>query len=124
MVRRVKRVTFEHKEHEVEMDYLEVERTICVLSKAYGLNVALKLKDMVGFKNNEAYTITDEDGSIHVLEVFAPRGEMINFMRLYKRSCSWELFDRVCDGCRYTLGSNECMNERNYYGGMFNEDWK
>jgi hypothetical protein len=124
MVRRVKRGTFEHKEHEVEMDYLEVERTICVLSKAYGLNKTLKLKEMVGFKRKEAYSILDEGGVIKVLEIFAPRSEVINFMRLYNRSCSWELFDRVCDDCMCTLGSNECYEERNFYGGMFNEDRK
>lgn len=124
MVRRVKRATFEHKQHQIELDYLEVERTLCILTKAYGMDLTLKLKLMAGFMNKEAFSITDEGGVIRVLEVFAPRGVMIDFIHRYKRSCSWDLFDSVCADCKYKLGSNECYEERNYIGGIFHGDRK
>lgn len=113
MVQGVKRKTFEKKLHDADKDWLEYERTSCVLVRLYGVEELYKI--LINMANREGwktYKITDEKDSYDGYPLFTSRGMIIKFVSAHGVPCSFELFDTECSECECTLNSNRCMEQR------------
>ena len=114
MVQRLKRSTFEKKLSLADDEYLNFERTLCVLFKLYGREpMAECLLDMAALQGFKTFKITDEeadsyDGFIY----FSSPLKIIEFVNASGYMCSLDSLIDVCDNCEFNEDMNGCFEER------------
>ncbi len=113
MVQGLKRKTFERKRKEADADYLEAERTMCVLVRLYGVIPMYKVMwDLANREGWQTYKITDEPDSYDGYPVFANRMTVIRFVATRGYECSFDIINEECSTCECVVGSNRCFEER------------